>query len=209
MNRMFGATVALLLSGCAAPRHITRAEWLQMSTHTFSGTTVEEVLTAGEKVMLACDGSDFSIQHAPDRVVGERRYLVYLVLAASMGRFVFDFSATQHGDDVVTHLNLTHSAQGITPTPTVGPGGAGMTAGTGPVSGAAISNAGTYELFHARVEAVLKSLPWMTCAEAYARDGDSHDSLCLNAADEVPEGLTLSKRSAQLKADANKRRRNR
>ena len=197
--RKTAAVVACLVFSACAKKQVTRAEWLQMSSHTFKDTNVEEVMLTGEKVLQLCDGSDVKFSHAPNRMIGDRYYLIYAVLAASFGHYIFDLSATQKGNDVVAQLLISESQQGVTGVPVVG--GAGVAPMTGPVQGNPISDRAAYDLLFSRMDSLLYDKPWMACGVARARFGwGPVESLCLNADDDIPPGvrvLRLDKKKAR------------
>jgi hypothetical protein len=132
--------------------------------------------------------------------------MIYAVLAISTGTYIFDLSATQQGSDVTTELGISETTQGITPTPTVGQGGVGMTASAGLVAGTPVQFRESYDLFYDRVEALLGSKTWLTCGEV--REGTSdryYDALCLLADDKIPENVRLSARTEQYLAKVKQR----
>ena len=178
------AVIGLLLSMSACARkQVTRAEWLQMSAHTFKNTTVEDVLQTGEKLLELCDGTDVTFAHSPTRMTADRSYMVYAVLAVSFGHYIFDFSATQQGEDVVTQLLISESVQAYSG---MAPAAGGM------VQGSPLSDRAAYDLFYSRAESLLHGSPWMTCDVARYRYGQqATDSLCLNADDDIPDGVAL------------------
>jgi len=180
------AVIGLLLSMSACARkQVTRAEWLQMSAHTFKNTTVEDVLQTGEKLLELCDGTDVTFAHSPTRMTADRSYMVYAVLAVSFGHYIFDFSATQQGEDVVTQLLISESVQAYSG---MAPAAGGM------VQGSPLSDRAAYDLFYSRAESLLHGSPWMTCSVAKDRFGTAAVyALCLNADDDVPPGVSLAR----------------
>ena len=196
--------VIVSLTGCTGLRSpdITREEWLNMSSHVFPKTTVNDVLVNAEKVMRNDDPSDVTVYHQQDKMVATRKYFIYAVVAAMGGNFIFDLTAKQQGDDVVTQLLISCSHQPITPMITAGQGGIGGTAGAGMVSGSQIPWRESYDLFYGRLEALLYNKPWVTC-DAFRENTKNvyTESLCLMADDNIPNGVKLSERSAQMLAD--------
>jgi hypothetical protein len=199
--------VCILLAGCAAKRpDLTREQWLDMTSHTFKNTTVNDVLSSGEKVLRLSDPSDVSVYHVPNKMIGSRKYTVYAVLTAAFGNYNFDLTATQNGTDVETHLLIGHSAQSVMPMMTYTPGtqssGIGGTASTGIANvGAPMDWREQYDLFFSRIESIIYTKPWITCSEATDNKPTvALESLCLFADDNIPEGIQLSERSSQIVA---------
>ena len=164
----------LLITGSAQKKPLTRSDWLQMTTCEFKGKTVDEVLSAAEKVLiLSDDSSDISFYHLPNKMGGSRKYNFYAVFVAGFGQYNFDVTATQNGDDVKAQLFIGHSSQTIAPTPTYTPGvsggagGIGVTAAPGPITiGQPLEWGEIYELFFLRMKSILNGGKWYTCEEA-------------------------------------------
>ena len=203
-NLLLVVSFCFLFTGCTGLRSpdITREEWLNMSSHVFPKTTVNDVLTNAEKVMRTSDPSDVRVYHQQDKMVATRRYFIYAVFAAVGGNFIFDLTAKQQGDDVATQLLISNSLQPITPMITAGQGGIGGTAGAGMVSGSQIPWRESYDLFYGRLESLLYNKPWVTC-DAFRKDTKSvyTESLCMLADDNIPDGVKLSELSAKMLAD--------
>jgi len=203
VKRLLAVLLILCFCGCAPVKpNLTRADWLNMSTHTFKKTNVNDVLTLGERVLLLADPSDVQTYHLQNKMVGSRRYLVYMVIAASFGSYNFDLTAIQKGEDVESTLFIGHSAQPVMPMVTGGEGGIGATAGAGIANiGSPIPHKDTYQLFFSRIESMLNGSEWKTCDEVRENTKNMYsEALCTLADDNIPEGAKLSKRAAELYA---------
>ena len=197
---------SMIFFGCVPIKpDLTREQWLDMTSHTFKNTTVNKVLSAGEKVLRLADPSDVTIYHLKDKMVGNRKYLIYMVFAAEVGSYNFDLTANQIGTDVEAHLLIGHSSQPImatmTSTPGVQGGGLGATASAGIASiGVPVEWPDPYKLFFSRVETLLYSWPWWEICDDDSSDSNtrSTEALCFYADDNIPEGVKLSYRSAKI-----------
>lgn len=172
------AVAVFFLAGCAQ-RQVSRDEWLTMTTHTFPKTTIDTVLKTGDKVLTLSDPSDVSVAHSKENLSAYRKFLIYAVFSATIGRYEFDLAAEQKGEDVITTLDIKSS---ITP-----------------VFGGEIKHPWkwreAYELFYGRMDALLYGRAWLTCADAQEKSEESWylEPLCLLADDTLPEaGVKLS-----------------
>ena len=150
-----------------------------MTTRTFTGTTVETVLKTGDKVLQLADPSDVTVSHRDQGIVGYRRFMIYAVLSATMGRYEFDLQATQKGQDVETKLEITRSFSAV----------------FGPEMKDPWKWREAHDLFYNRMEALLYGKQWLTCSEAEdkADSGWFLEPLCLLADDKIPaSGVKLS-----------------
>lgn len=197
--------VCCMLSACSQKRpNLTREQWIDMTSHTFKNTTVNEVLKTGEKVLQLSDPDDIKIYHLQNKLVGSRKYLVYMVIAADMGSYNFDLSAIQKGPDVETQLLIGHSNQPILPAITYTPGNQGN--GIGGTAAPGVANVGNpmdwreqYDLFFSRIDALLYNKPWIICDEIREnKPVTAVESLCYLADDRIPDGVKLSVKSAQI-----------
>lgn len=207
MKRIILLFFCFTLVGCAAKRpDLTREQWLDMTSHTFKNTNVNNVLKAGEKVLRLADPSDVTIYHLPNKMVGSRNYFVFAVIAAVSGNYLFELTAAQKESSVETQLIISHSAQPITAAMTYTPGaGAGVTAVPGMVSNRPpMDYKEQYDLFYSRMESLLYSKPWIVCDEAtQGKPTVALESMCILADDNMPEGIALSPKSSGIVASKN------
>lgn len=171
--------ITAITSGCASQRDVSREEWLSMTTRTFPSTTVETVLKIGDQVLQFSDHSDVIVSHAENKIFGLRRFMIYAVLSATMGRYEFDLQATQKGQDVETKLEITRSFAAV----------------FGPEMKDPWRWREAHDLFYGRMEALLYGKNWQTCSEAEDKSetGWFLEPLCLLADDKIPaSGVQLS-----------------
>lgn len=168
----------LALAGCSQ-RQVSREEWLSMTSHTFPGTIVETVLKTGDQVLHLSDQSDVTVSHSENKIMAYRKFMIYAVLSATMGRYEFDLQATQKGQDVETKLEITRSFSAV----------------FGPEMKDPWKWREAHDLFYNRMEALLYGKQWLTCSEAEdkAESGWFLEPLCLLADDKIPaSGVKLS-----------------
>lgn len=207
---IFFIALLTLLSGCVTVPKPTREEWLGITSHTFKNTTVDNVLKAGDKVLRLDDPGDVSVYHLQDKMVGSRKYLLYMVFAAAFGNYNFDLSAKQQGNDVVAQLMIGHSMQPVVPTVTYTPSTNGSGIGAGAAAGINIGDPipwrESYDLFFSRIESLLHNTTWLTCEEAKInKQSVAFESMCLLADDNIPDGAVLSDYTKNKLAEEDRR----
>ncbi len=81
-----------MMAGCA-PKQLTREEFLALNdattkamTREYSGVDKERLLTACEQALKASDSKYDVTQHMPNGFYAERRWLIYMVIAAATGK---------------------------------------------------------------------------------------------------------------------------
>ena len=153
-----------LLACAPAPRRLTRDEWLAMRTHTFRETTAPKVYEAAEKVLKLVDSRSVMPRRTVDGVTASRAG------ATGYAGYSYSFKAVQDGSNVIAELAMTEYGNYMR--------------GNYPVS---FHEA--YDLFFGRVEALLGTGEWRTCAEIPASERKLLDSLCYETDDPVPEGV--------------------
>lgn len=159
--------ILIALAGCAAPpKQITRNEWLNATTRTYSGVSKEQALAASEKLLRLADGDDFNIQHTESGINATRAWIAYAVIVGVNGTDYWDIRADQIGDGVKVSVQVSTQTQSTSP---MQMGSTWMpvnstTPGT-PAHGVAI-----YDVFFSRLDYLLgKGGKWMTCKEADER----------------------------------------
>src|SRR5258708_30157535 len=82
------------LGGCAAAPHQVRDrdDYLAEATRVFPGETRERVLKAAETVLKISDPTDFEFRYTLTGFTGLRRYVIYAVITAAVGREKWEFS---------------------------------------------------------------------------------------------------------------------
>lgn len=191
--------VAILLAGCAAQRpQMTRAQYLEMTQRTYADKSPDDVFAAAEKLFRLADGDDFSFSHSEDSMVATRPWLVYVILAATMGTDSWTVRARETAAGTNVHVALNTSMGNVLPIPTTG---GDMTVGGMPSMAGNVQGTAIYDVFWARMDYLLgKTDHWMTCKEADERvktkvTWGSNEALCnsVNLKDELPEELRPKK----------------
>lgn len=194
MNKISLSTVivlAIALSGCAAPpKQLTRDEWLNATTRTYSGVSKEQALAASEKLLRLADGDDFDIRHTESGINATRAWIAYAVIVGVNGTDYWDIRTDEIGDGVKVSVQVSTQTQSTGP---MQMGSTWMpvnstTPGT-PAYGVAI-----YDVFFSRLDYLLgKSGKWMTCkaADERVKSGatwGNNEALCnsFNITDSLP-----------------------
>lgn len=146
-----------LVSACAAPHQIVdRSDFLAEATRTYPGETTERVIEAAQRVLRQSDPADFEFRNTMNGFSGLRRYVVYAVIAAAVGREKWDFDVVRESNGVRAALSVSDAGRAS--------GGYSAQAYEG-----AMASIPLYRLFWARVDYVLgRAAEWKTCAEAEA-----------------------------------------
>lgn len=191
--------IAAALVGCAAqPPKMTRSEYLQVTQRTYDGKTPDDVYLAAEKLFTLADGDDFKFFHTEESMVATRPWLVYVVLAATMGTDTWTIRARQIDGATKVSAALSTSMGSVLPVPTTG---GDMSAGTMPSMAGNVPGTAIYDVFWARMDYLLgKTDHWMTCEDANAKVkseavwGDN-SALCngFNVKDNAPPGAAQAK----------------
>lgn len=192
--------VAVFTVGCATtpPPEMTRQEYLALVNRTYDGASAEEVLAATEKLFRLADPDDVKFQHFDNGLRVHRPWMIYVVLAATVGTDVWDVrvAPTQGGTRITVHLSTTTGS--ITGAPMTTSGGHTYTQAitTPPAGGIPVSSTAVYDLFWARLDYLLgRRDDWMTCEEVTARVKKgfvygSTEALCSVTTDDLaPEGV--------------------
>lgn len=184
-----------LLAGCAAQRpQMTRAQYLEVIQRTYENKTPDDVYAAAERLFTLADGDDFQFFHTEDSMVASRRWMVYVVFAASVGMDTWTVRARQDGTATKVSVAINTAIGNITPMPTTG---GDMTVGSMPTMAGNVPGTAIYDVFWSRMDYLLGRVDkWMTCEEADHRQkfgptwGDI-SALCngFNLKDELPEEL--------------------
>lgn len=189
-------SLAVLLTGCAAPRQMTRDEWLSATQRTYPGKSPDEVFKAAEKLFRLADGADFQISYTEDTMTAVRPWSVYLVLAAAAGSDTWLLRATPSPDGTKASIGVSTTTGGMMAPMATTNGGASVATLPG-YGGAAVQGTAIYDTFWARMDYLLGQTDhWMTCEESdgRVRTGQTwglNEALCnsFNVEDEFPEEL--------------------
>lgn len=166
-----------MLTGCATSKPLSRAESLAVrnkqiedTTRVYTGITKEEVLIAVDRLFRLADGDDFKITHAENAIIGERRWLIYLVFAAAFGQDRWVVAAEENPVDKTVKVIVRISSVGSPIVPMVTPSGTGSTSTSAialPGVESTITGDALYYIFFKRLDYLLrKSDMWLDCAEA-------------------------------------------
>ena len=196
--RIIVVVLAVMLAGCATQHpELTRQEYLALVNRSYEGVGTEEVLAAAEKLFRLADPDDVKFQHFENGFRMYRRWMIYAVLAVSMGTDIWDVRVVpaERGVRMTVYLSGTGGAVTGAPVMTSG-GGTSITALTTPAAGGVpVNSTAIYDLFWARLDYLLgRRDGWMTCQEASARvrTGITYgpmDALCSVTTDDLtPEG---------------------
>lgn len=184
------------LAGCASvPTPQSRSEWKAIHSRSFQGQSEEAVLEAAEKTLRLAD-KDFRFDYPEGQLIATRSWLVYAVIAATMGTDYWTISTRKTADGVEATAQVTRSIGAIAPTPTIGSAGVnGAAVVSSSTPGQPVQHAPPYDLFWKRVSYLLEpSGEWPSCS-AYKAGKDraqkaSIDTLCsVTTNDAAPEAV--------------------
>lgn len=193
INLLVVMALMTLLVGCVTRPTMSREEYLSTTQRTYENKSQNDVLNAAEKLFILSDADDYKFHHTDNSLNASRHWLVYLVIAASMGtdNWIIQTNEVKGGTKASAMVSTSAGAIGATyinnnpgtiTTPSTG------TLATGPA---------VYELFWARMDYLLgKSDKWMTCDDLQKMKekkltwGDD-SALCnsFNVKDELPVEL--------------------
>lgn len=180
------------LGGCAAKQpHMTREEWLNLTSREYKGVSKEQALSAAERLLTLADGDDFKIMHTQEGLYANRNWMVYMVLAAVSGIDYWSVRATPIQSGVMLSLQVNRQMSTIAP---MGTAAGDWAASSMPMGGTPVEGAAIYDLFWARMDYLLgKRSDWMTCEAANLRIKEKkvwgdNEPLCnsFNVKDEEP-----------------------
>jgi hypothetical protein len=183
------AVTAIGLTACATlPEMNTREEFLAETTKTYHGETKERVIKAAELTVRSTGAGNLDFRHAPDGFTAFRPYVLYLVVAAKIGREKWAFATTERPNQVLASISLSDEGETITST---GPSRTDVAAKHAPV----------YRLFWKRMDYFLgRTADWPSCQgerrqlEAAGVDWSYLNPLCPTQEDELPPSPLPAKR---------------
>jgi hypothetical protein len=173
-----------------------RNEQIATTTRIYSGVTKNDVLVAADKLFRLADGNDFDIFHAENSVTANRRWSVYLVLAAAFGTDRWIVLADEIDNKIKVTVRVNTENAPVIPIATTG-GSNVWTATTLPGIENSIQGKALYEIFFRRLDYLLgKSKEWWDCELAEKKIKEMKlegliEPLCnsFNINDERPDGL--------------------
>lgn len=187
--------MAVAVTGCAVKQpQMTRDEYLQTTQRTYADKTPDDIFRAAEELFRLADGDDFTFHHTDDSMTATRPWLVYLVLAASMGTDTWLVRTKEESDATRVSALVSTSMGSVLPIPTTG---GDFTAGGPPGGGNLVAGTAIYDVFWARMDYLLGLRDdWMVCKEANERVHKkimwgSNEALCngFNMKDDLPEAV--------------------
>jgi len=156
-------TLLLLTASCATTRNMPREEYLRTTTRTYDGLSKDEILNKIEKIFLLSDKDDYSFAHTPNGMQANRRWLVYLILAASSGTDSWAINIEEKDGKSLVSVNVSTSSGTVAASPN---GGSGANTLTTPSNSYILQGNSIYYLFYSRLDYLLgKSDKWLTCSE--------------------------------------------
>lgn len=175
MKRVVWGVAALLLGGCATTQigPQDRNAWQAVHTHVLKGVDERQVLDASEKLLKLAD-HDFTFDYPPHQLIGDRKWSVFLVIAATSGSDHWRLTTRDVPDGVELTVEISRQIGMMGPQPTVGvagpgAGGMGMGVGSTTLPGESVQGEFPYQLFWSRLDYLLgKSQTWTTCKQAEA-----------------------------------------
>lgn len=195
MRKLLLLMVMLVVAGCAVKQpQMTRDEYLQTTQRTYADKAPDDIFRAAEKLFRLADGDDFTFHHTEDSMTAVRPWLVYLVLAASMGTDTWVIRAQEDLGATKVSALVSTSMGSVLPIPTTG---GDFTAGGVPGGGNLVAGTAIYDVFWARMDYLLGLRDdWMTCEQANRRVREgvtwgSNEALCnsFNMNDDSPKGV--------------------
>jgi len=197
----------LLLCGCATIPQLTREESLKLrneqiatTTKIYNNVTKEDVLIATDKLFRLADGDDFTITHTENTVLGNRRWLIYLVLAAAMGQDNWIVAAEENPVDKTVKVVVRVSTVSNNLAPMMTTGGANTwSVATLPGVENTIPGKALYYIFFKRLDYLLGITDeWLDCERADAiikeeKISGSTECLCnsFNIKDSKPDKMDV------------------
>jgi len=167
--------LALTFFGCATQKQLTREESLKLrneqietTTKIYNNVSKEQVLIAVDRLFRLCDSDDFKIAHMENAVTGERRWLIYLVLAAAAGQDQWIVAAEEDAVNkkVKVVVRVTQTASTFIPMATTG-GSNTWTVATLPGVESTVPGKALYFIFFKRLDYLLgKTDNWLDCDTA-------------------------------------------
>lgn len=188
-----------IIAGCS-PKPLSpeeaaaeRERQIKMSERIYPDKTPEEVIKAADRVIRLAD-DDYQLSHNPNGFTAYRRWVVYLVLTASMGEDTWIINVQPHGSG--SKITAVHSAASGAANAFVSSNGS-VSPYTSPMGSGMITNTPAgYQLFYSRLDNLLYGKgEWLTCKQAKKifTDG-SLGALCVCANDRTPDGMSATQR---------------
>jgi hypothetical protein len=159
MRSVVGLLLALACAGCGAPAHQVRDrdDYLAEATRVYPGESRERILKAAEAVLRQSDPPDFEFRYTLTGFTGLRRYVIYAVITAAVGREKWEFFTEPDPGGVRSSVSISEE------------GSTSGAYGSQNRYESAMASVPLYRLFWNRVDFMLGRRPdWISCAEATA-----------------------------------------
>lgn len=146
---------SIALAACTSlPEMTTREEFLSQTTKTYSGESKERLIKAAELTVRSTGARNLDFRHATDGFTAFRPYVIYMVIAAKVGREKWVFAASETPNAASASISLSDEADAITST--------GSTR-----TDVSVKYAPVYQLFWRRMDYLLGRSPvWPSCTDA-------------------------------------------
>jgi hypothetical protein len=156
------ALIILVSFGCVTNRQLTREEWEITAQRKYTNIDKIKLINAAETVMKLADKDDFLFSYTPNGVNGTRKWMMYMLIAVSIGTDYWSFEVSENKGVSTATLQLSRQAGDMTAYPS----GAGGGIVTSPNIGAPATETASYDLFWRRMDYVLGlSKTWTTCED--------------------------------------------
>jgi hypothetical protein len=164
-----------IFSSCATTKQpLTREESLQLrkeqieaTTRLYKDVTPEEVLIAVDRLFRLADGDDFKIFHTENAIIANRRWSVYLIIAAGFGNDSWIVAAEENSNEKIVKVvvRVSTNSSPVIPMMTTAPNT--WTVATLPGVESTSSGKALYFIFFQRLDYLLgKTNKWLDCGEA-------------------------------------------
>ena len=199
MKKIIIFLVALaILGGCSGvpKKQYTRAEWLDITSRTYEGTSAGDVFSDIETIFKMADEEDVTFVHTENSIIVDRKISMYLVIAYVSGFYRWHISVHEKEGRVIVSSHVESFLNGSSGAMV---GNTYIPSSSGGSGGASVTNVDSYKLFWSRLDFLQgKSAKWYTC-EGYMKhknvdkkgyeysSWDGPEDLCLNVSDNVPE----------------------
>jgi len=149
----------MLIIGCSSPT-MSRKDFLKTTSRIYEKTSKEEILSNVEKVLKLAD-NDFTFVHTEDGFIATRKFTIFLLIAASVGRDEWIIKVKEIEKDKFRISTLV-STSGSNVGGYASSGDTGVV--TSPTTKDYIQGNALYNLFYGRLDYFQKSSKtWITC----------------------------------------------
>lgn len=192
--------MALILCGCSQPAPIpTHEQWTGMTQRRFEMARADEIIDVARKVLTFDNRRNLKFDTESNGFIARRGYQIYMTGTAPFEYFIFEVTAIQDNDDVRARLVISTSSSPAPRRYTFDEGDYWTlpqdwhddVQSRWPYHEA-------YDLFFARMAALLKRGTWPLCAEVSDVSSRPYEPLCLFSDDNVPPDVSLTPRGEAI-----------